>query len=366
MTARPGTAHDAARAALLLLCVLLGTSCGPAPEPGRPREAGIVVDAGATALAFEPAVLELGPVVPHGFAEATATVRNVGREPLTVIDYNAPCECTNARPELPRELRPGETMSVPVRLDLDHLARGGLPPEGSDDEPFVERELTLSTRRGRKAELLLRARVTDRLVVEPVVVDFPRLVVGEAGEASVRVGPGRARPDEPVQVLAARPRGGGPAPEVELRPDGAGVELGLRLAPFEEAGTHESELLLWTDAQPEPVPLLLRAEVVDLLEASPARIDMLGAAPGEPVLVRIAVRRRDGRPLERLEASATSGRVFVETLGPIGGGAQALRVTAAVRPWPEETVGEVRLQTEIPGGAGRLTIPVRVQARRPR
>lgn len=367
--ARISTHEHGARGALVALIGLLAAGCSGGdterPRAAERRGSGIVIETGGAGLAFEPPVLELGQVVPGGLLEGLASARNVGREPVTIQDYSAPCECTSARPELPRTLQPGESLRFPVRLDLGSLPRGGLRAVDDDEPEVLERRLSLWTRRGSSAELTLRADISEQLVVEPSVLDLRGGLRSEPAEGRIVVGPGRARPERPVTVRGVRPLDPGPNPDVEVLPAAGGAELLVRLPPLEEPGAREWRLALDTDAQEDPALLLVLADPVEPILLTPERIDVV-APPGQPLLTRVHLRRRDGAPLELLEASSTSGRILVRPLGLTEAGTQAVEVLAAVRPWPEETAGEVILQTDLPGVAGRLTVPVRVREQEPR
>jgi hypothetical protein len=353
-----------------LVLALLGffTASCTTPAPEAPREEGveIVVETGALPLVFEPPTLHLGRVVPGGIIDGRARIRNVGGQPVRVVNFNAPCECTSAEPDLPRTLAPGESFSFPVTLSLGRLPRGGLSLEGAAGPEEVHRSLTVWTADGRAAELPLIAELSEELVVEPVVTDFRTVPRGGMETATVRVGPGRGRPGRPVAIVSVETLPGSFPVRVEERPAEAGLELDLIAGPFSEGGPGETELRLLTDAEPEAVRLLLKAEVVEALVLMPQAVHQPRASPAQPVVAKVHVRRRDGLPIALESATTEHGSIKLTPLGESPNGAQVLRVVIGVPPWPAEVRGEITLQTDFPGEAGRLTLPVFVQARPPR
>lgn len=354
-------------AALLLLLAGLGASCAqPAPEEDGPGGIEIIVENGQVPLVFEPEVLPLGRVVPGGIIESEARVRNVGDRDVKVVSFNAPCECTSAEPDLPRTLAPGEAFSFPVRLSLGRLPRGGLSLENLDGPEEVRRSLTVWSDDGRAAELPLVAELSERLLVDPIVADFRGIERGSVHTMTTTLLPGRDPGSPPVEVLSVEPQPGRVPIRVEERPIPEGVELKLTAGPYSELGPVESEVLVRTASEPEPVRLLLRAGVREPLEVVPDEILVTSADPVRPVVVKVHVRRRDGKPLQLLESSTEHGRIQLSALGESPNGAQVVRVVVAVPPWPEEVRGEITLSTDFPGEAGSLRIPVHVQARHPR
>jgi len=360
--------HGTPRYGLLMAFLgLLAASChSPELETPKAGRDGVPVEAPVSSLVFDPPELHLGRVVPGGFIDGEARVRNASDRPIELVNYSAPCECTSAEPELPRTLRPGESFSFPVRLDLGQLPRGGLSLNGGDPPELVRRTLILWTADGRATELPVVVELSEQLDVRPTVSDLRRVVRGETKTTTVVLGPGRNRPERAIEILDIElvP---GPVPlRVEQRPSGLGVELDLVLGPVQEAGRLETEVRVLTDAEPEQVRLLLVAEVVEPLLIVPAAIHLPAADPTRPVVLKVHVRRRDGGPIALKSYSTRSGRIKLSPLGESPNGAQMLRVLIAVPPWPAEVRGEVLLETDFPGEAGRLTVPVFVQARPPR
>ena len=353
--------------ALMLVLGCLAVSCSkPAPEPSSKPGIEIVFESGEVPLVFEPETLHLGRVVPGGIVEGEARVRNAGDRPVQVVNLNAPCECTSAEPDLPRTLAPGQAFSFPVRLNLGRLPRGGLSLEDLDGPEEVRRSLTLWVADGRAAELPVVAELSERLLVDPVVTDFRGIERGSTQTATLFLGPGRDPASPPVEILSVEPSPGPVPIRFEERPAAGGVELDLIAGPYPDLGLVRSDIRVRTGSEAEPVRVVLMAKVGEPLEVVPDQIRVTNADPTRPVVVKVHVRRRDGKPLQLRGASTEHGRIKLAELGESPNGAQVVRVLVAVPPWPDEVRGEITLTTNFPGEAGTVRLPVQVQARRPR
>lgn len=328
------------------------TACRPGGEPLR---APTQEDSG---LAFEPAVLELGPVLAGGAVEGTAWVRNVTDRDVTIVDAVAPCECTVPQVPLPRTLRPGESLHFPVAVDLSGLPRGGLSSSAEPGGETLRRTVELRTDRARSASLSVKVTLDDSAWVSPTAVDLGRLVTGTIGTTRLDVGPGRGH--DRVHVLSVGTDHPLARVRAEQLEDRAVVHLDW--GPFREAGPATAVVEVLTDLTELPARVRVEADVVDPVRVQPAEVVNPRASPTRPVVEVLTVSRWDGAPVEVLDARADSGRISCEVLADEDPRVSRVRVVVGVPPPPGEV--DARVTLEIDGGeAKRLVVPVRVRAR---
>jgi len=101
----------AAAAALGLLLAACGGAAGPPPATPPPSSARAV-----SLLAAEPAEFDFGRVLPARALQKQFTLRNLGREPLSIASVTTDCGCLVVG-EYARELRPGAATSLTLVLN---------------------------------------------------------------------------------------------------------------------------------------------------------------------------------------------------------------------------------------------------------
>jgi ankyrin repeat protein/outer membrane biosynthesis protein TonB len=74
-------------------------------------------------LTVDPARLDLGSIATNGFANGTVRLLNSGPEPITIQDCRTSCGCTSTNCPKGRELKPGETADVQIKVTGGAKAR---------------------------------------------------------------------------------------------------------------------------------------------------------------------------------------------------------------------------------------------------
>jgi hypothetical protein len=335
------------------VALLALASCGGEPAPA-PRPAPI-------AAVLEPELLDVGLAVAGGFARGVLQLKAPPASPVTIAAITTSCDCTTAELSLPVTLAAGQSLPIPITVDLGKIARGGLPAEGETAPSVIHREVTVRTDRGAVSHATVEVRVTGIVTVRPALLDVGIVPRGSTGSASALVEPG------PAAGGVLRLAGVTPDGDARLRPvvvpgDGSAT-LAVEWGPFEEAGPVEGWLALSLDA-PDAGRAGLRivGRVVEPVEVEPARIERLDAPLTRPVVAQLDLTRSDGRHLEIRSAVAGNHRVEVR-VHPGTGPVRVIELVIPVLAPPAEIDTTLVIETDVEPG-GRLTVPVRVRGKR--
>ena len=161
-------------ASAALALALVGGACRePAPRPPAPA-----VETPRT-LAWQPSELDLGVTVAGALLRQDVLLRNVTGRSVRLVRLESACECTAAELALPHVLASGDALTVPLTLDLRVLTLGGGPRPGEPGPRLLAREMVAITDEGARAALPLRVVVSDRVRVEPAVVEWKAATVGQ-------------------------------------------------------------------------------------------------------------------------------------------------------------------------------------------
>jgi hypothetical protein len=331
---------------VLVVLLLAALACGAPPAPPPPPEPpGPDLEV--------PAEVHLGRTVAGATVSGTLAVRAL--RDTEVVGVETTCECTTAQAELPRSLRAGETLAIPVTVDLQRVSRGGFPEAGTSGPGKVRRSVIVRTASGR-LESAVTVDVSEFVRLEPPVLDFEQMGVSGTARGTVRVVPaaGVAVPD----VVSLEPSE--PTLRARARPETDGVRLDVEWTP-EGRGPREARLLVGLDRPEDPVvPVVVRVDLVSPVQVRPERIENVQASLSRPVVARLVVDRLDGRDLDIRRARSDNHRVMVEVL-PGSGARREVQVVIPVPQPPAEATGRIDIETSVKG-AERVIVPFRVRA----
>jgi hypothetical protein len=103
-------------AAILLLCAVpLAAACGPSAPPSPAPGAPPPTFAPAPVLSVEPVQFDFGRVLPNRRLQKQFTLRNLGREALTITSVVTDCGCLVAD-DYARALAPGASTTLTLIL----------------------------------------------------------------------------------------------------------------------------------------------------------------------------------------------------------------------------------------------------------
>jgi len=174
-----------------VVALALAVGALAAAPPGRALDGGAVEAPSRARVRFDAAALDFGTVPHHDIVRCTFTFRNVGEDPLDVLEVKTTCGCTAAEPTR-RRLLPGESAALEVRFDTGqkHVPKGRMrfvngveirtnDPTASDGRPGATR-------------VQFQGEVAGRYEVIPptgVILDGGARQAGEPARASAEVLP---------------------------------------------------------------------------------------------------------------------------------------------------------------------------------
>lgn len=285
--------------------------------------------------------VEQGTPVDHVFA-----VRNAGDAPLRIEHVKGSCACTVGSADTGRELPPGDSAWVTVRLDTARIAGRTAKTITvlTNDPAQPSQPLTLS------------GTVVTDLVLSPSPLYVGHVRRGQVVRREVRIAPGRSDARHLVRAVEATT----PAVRARIEP-GAEPDtqmLVVEIDPVLEAGRFDDVVRLRTTSTRQPwieLPVfgMVETEVAVLPSQVTFGIDRTGVAAAHDVRIRNRSRRpmavtRVNAP-EPVDYELTTVREGVE-----------YRLTLRLRgelPEPEGFEGQVEVFTDHPA-EGRIVVPV--------
>ena len=156
-----------------LLGIILSHTALAAPKVKRiPEEKG-------GSLEFERTLFDFGRIKRGEVVTASFPFKNSGQGPVSILGVQSPCGCTSVKFERGKIYKPGEKDTIEVSFDSSDF-----------DKPVVKPVIVITNEvRLPNRTLTISGRVEPEFIVDPPVVDFGELRVGQGGKKEVIIDP---------------------------------------------------------------------------------------------------------------------------------------------------------------------------------
>lgn len=239
---------------------------------------------------------DFGVVARGGDARGKILLKNLYKEPVTIVGAETTCRCFKATPNT-RTLKTGEIAEIEVTMDTKNFMR--------QRDASLDIKLTFDNVHYKNVRVPLHGYIRSDVVMQPGAAEFGTVGLGETGQKQITVRYAGRDDWHIKEVRANREYLKASVREVQRESGRVAYELTVQLQPNAPEGAIREQLLLITDDANNPyVPVPVAAAIEpDIVVATPS-VALGDLKPGVEKTVRVVVRGRKPFAIDNIECES--------------------------------------------------------------